>query len=108
MTTPERLQYVGSVRSRRKRWTRPRRAGLLKRVGYYSLVTGYIAALLLPGGILLLPAIVWWHRRRLAARTAQAGEFAPPLQLAARAREAERSRRSADASSGPPERRGAR
>lgn len=33
------------------------------RLERYVLYTGYVIALVMPGGFLLLPVIAWWHRR---------------------------------------------
>jgi uncharacterized Tic20 family protein len=37
------------------------------------MLAGIVAALLLPGGFVLVPVIAWWHRRTRAAKLASHG-----------------------------------
>jgi len=97
--TPERLPRVRPYRSRKKFWTRRERAQFLADLGRYSIVSSYVAALLLPGGFALLPVIAWWQRHKRAAK---------PARPATRSKAAARSRRSPAPSSGPRARRGRR
>jgi len=96
--TPERLPRVRPYRSRKKFWTRRERAQFLADLGRYSIVSSYVAALLLPGGFALLPVIAWWQRHKRAAKPARP----------TRSKAAARSRRSPAPSSGPRARRGRR
>jgi len=50
--------------SRKQRWTRRVRARILANLGHHPVLAGIVAALLLPGGFVLVPVIAWWHRRR--------------------------------------------
>jgi hypothetical protein len=76
---------------KKKRWT----------LGRYLLASGYLAAAVLPGGILLLPVLTWWHRRQLPDRTAKVRKPDP-------AKVAARWRRSRAALIAPRARRGSR
>jgi len=100
--TPERLPRVRPYRSRKKFWTRRERAQFLADLGRYSIVSSYVAALLLPGGFALLPVIAWWQRHKRAAKPAKRAR------PATRSKAAARSRRSPAPSSGPRARRGRR
>jgi len=70
VTTPERQKRVRHHRSRKQRWTRRVRARIVANFGRYPVISGILAALLLPGGIVLVPVIVWWRRRKRAIRRA--------------------------------------
>ncbi|HUN70613.1 MAG TPA: hypothetical protein VMU46_17595 [Burkholderiales bacterium] len=43
---------------------RHERGWILARLKRFPILYGYVAALLLPGGFALLPALAWWHRHR--------------------------------------------
>jgi len=68
--TPERLPRARSRRSRIRLWTRRERARIYKRFGRYSLISGIVAALVLPGGFVIVPVIAWWRRRKRLAKKA--------------------------------------
>ncbi len=76
VTTPERLKRVRHNRSRKQRWTRRVRARFVANFGRSPVLSGIIATLLLPGGFVLVPFIVWWHRRKRAAEQALQGKRA--------------------------------
>jgi hypothetical protein len=82
-------QPAGSRKKRR--WT----------LGRYVLASFYVAAAVLPGGILLLPALAWWHRRWHPPGTARPRKPDP-------AKVAARWRRSRAALTAPRARRGLR
>ena len=44
------------------------RARILANIAHYPVLSGIVAALLLPGGFVLVPLIAWWHRRKRAAK----------------------------------------
>jgi len=58
-------------RARKKFWTRHERAPVFAGLGRFSKISGYVAALLLPGGIALLPMLGWWHRHHRMERKAE-------------------------------------
>lgn len=62
MLAPEQLQRVRPLRSRRNRWTRRVRARILVRIRHYPVLYILVAAILLPGGFVLVPVIAWWVR----------------------------------------------
>jgi hypothetical protein len=73
-----RLRRNERKRARKLFWTRHERAPVLARLGRYSEISGFVAALLLPGGVALLPALAWWHRhRRVARKAARAVQLRP-------------------------------
>jgi hypothetical protein len=56
----------------------------LARLGRYSEISGFVAALLLPGGVALLPMLAWWHRhQRVARKAARAVQLRPHRRRAA-------------------------
>jgi len=59
-------------RARKKYWTGRERGVVSVRLGRWSTLSGYVAALVLPGGIALLPVLAWWHRHQRPERD---GEF---------------------------------
>ncbi|MEW6688095.1 MAG: hypothetical protein AB1452_03280 [Pseudomonadota bacterium] len=48
---------------RRPLWTREDKAIVLRRLRRLSGYSPYLAALILPGGLALVPLIAWWRRR---------------------------------------------
>ena len=70
MKTPERLKRVRAHRSRRQLWTRRVRARILANLGHHPILFSIVAALLLPGGFVLVPVIAWWHRRKRRTKSA--------------------------------------
>jgi hypothetical protein len=62
--TAEQLQRIRPNLSRRNRWTRRVRARILVRIRHYPVLYVVVAAVLLPGGFVLVPVIAWWYRRR--------------------------------------------
>jgi hypothetical protein len=68
--TPERLRRVRPHPSRKSLWVRRVRARILAKLGHYPIISGVVAALLLPGGFVLVPVIAWWHRRTRRAKSA--------------------------------------
>jgi hypothetical protein len=68
LKTPRYLRRNERKRARKKRWTRYERGPAAAHLGRYSTLSGYVAALLLPGGIALLPVLAWWHRRQRIER----------------------------------------
>jgi hypothetical protein len=67
---PERLRRARHHQSRKTLWVRRVRARILANLGHYPVISGVVAALLLPGGFVLVPVIAWWHRRRRRAKSA--------------------------------------
>lgn len=58
----------------KQRWTPEDRAQLAEHLKRLSRISPYLAALAVPGGILVLPALAWWlDRRRNRGRTSGAG-----------------------------------
>jgi hypothetical protein len=58
---------VNRRRPRRRRlWTKQEKAIVLRRLKRISGYSPYLAALILPGGLALLPLIAWWRRRSLS------------------------------------------
>ena len=54
----------------KKKWTREDKAQLVDHVKRLSALSPYLAAVLMPGGFLALPALAWWlDRRRLRQRS---------------------------------------
>ena len=70
VTTPERLKRVRHPRTRKRRWIRRVRARIVANLGRYPVISGIIATLMIPGGFALVPAVVWWHRRKRAVKEA--------------------------------------
>ena len=70
VTTPERLKRVRHHRSRKQRWIRRVRLRIVANFRQHPAISIIIAALLIPGGFVLVPAIAWWHRRKHAASEA--------------------------------------
>ena len=64
LKTPRNLRRNERRRVRKKRWTRYERGPAAARLGRLSTLSGYLAALLLPGGVALLPVLAWWHRHQ--------------------------------------------
>ncbi len=53
-----------------QRWSRADRVLLRRHIKRMSMLSRYLVILLVPGGLLALPALVWWlDRRRAGART---------------------------------------
>ena len=102
MKTPERLRRARSRQSRKTLWVRRVRARILAKLGHYPIISGVVAALLLPGGFVLVPVIAWWHRRRRAAKSASRTRHA------GRSKAPARSHRPPDALPGTPTQRGRR
>ena len=71
MKPSRRLRRNERKRARKLFWTRQERAPALARIGRYSTLSAYVAALVLPGGVALLPVLVWWHRHQRMARRAE-------------------------------------
>ncbi|MGQ0522506.1 MAG: hypothetical protein ACT4P8_02460 [Betaproteobacteria bacterium] len=60
-------------RRNRQQWTPEDRVQLARHLRRLSHLSPYIAVLVLPGGLLMLPALAWWlDRRRNATRTGAA------------------------------------
>lgn len=56
-------------RRNRQTWTAEDKAQLARQLRRLSHLSPYIAVLVLPGGLLMLPALAWWlDRRRNGAR----------------------------------------
>ncbi len=54
----------------KQHWTPEDRAQLTEHLKRLSRISPYLAALAVPGGILMLPALAWWlDRRRTRGRT---------------------------------------
>lgn len=57
-----------------QRWTPEDRVQLAAHLKRLSKISHYLAALVVPGGVLVLPALAWWlDRRRNRGRTRGAG-----------------------------------
>jgi hypothetical protein len=55
----------------KQRWTREDKAQLAAHLKRLSTLSPYLVVLVMPGGLLALPALAWWlDRRRLRGRTA--------------------------------------
>jgi hypothetical protein len=50
-------------RSKRRSWTNREKAAAARRLRRLYRFSPYIVALLLPGGLALLPLIAWWRHR---------------------------------------------
>lgn len=72
MKTPGSLRRSERKRTRNRLWTRRERAVLFARLRRFSVWSAYVAALILPGGIALLPVLAWWHRHRHPERAIDA------------------------------------
>ncbi len=70
MITPERLPRVRPRRSSKQRWTRRVRALIVANLGRFPILPGIVAAILLPGGFVIVPLVAWWHRRKRAVKQA--------------------------------------
>ena len=70
MKTPERLRRARHHQSRKTLWVRRVRARILAKLGHYPIIFSIVAALLLPGGFVLVPVIAWWHRRKRRTKSA--------------------------------------
>ena len=58
----------------KQKWTREEKALLAEHIKRISALSPYLAILLMPGGLLALPALAWWlDRRRMRMRAQQAG-----------------------------------
>jgi hypothetical protein len=71
LKAPRKLRHNERKRTRKKRWTWRERALVFARLGRFSTLSGYLVALLLPGGIALLPVLAWWHRHQRPERNAE-------------------------------------
>jgi hypothetical protein len=40
------------------------RALIVANLGRFPILPGIVAAILLPGGFVIVPAVAWWHRRK--------------------------------------------
>ena len=70
MTTPERLKSAGQRPSREKSRTRRVRARIIAKFEDYPVISIIVAAILLPGGFVVVPFIAWWYRRKRALKRA--------------------------------------
>lgn len=58
----------------KQQWSREDKVQLAIHLKRLSTLSPYLAVLLMPGGLLVLPALAWWlDRRRLRSRTPAAG-----------------------------------
>jgi len=58
----------------KQQWTREDRVQLVAHLKRISTLSPYLVMLVMPGGLLALPAFAWWlDRRRLRARAPPAG-----------------------------------
>ncbi len=58
----------------KQKWTREEKALLAEHIKRISALSPYLVILVMPGGLLALPALAWWlDRRRLRERAPQAG-----------------------------------
>jgi hypothetical protein len=58
----------------KQRWTREDKAQLAAHLKRLSSLSPYLVVLVMPGGLLALPALAWWlDRRRLRERAPAAG-----------------------------------
>lgn len=58
----------------RQKWTPQDKSELASHLRHMSKVSPYIAVIMLPGGLLMLPVLSWWLDRRRGRRaTAKAG-----------------------------------
>jgi hypothetical protein len=73
LKTPRSLRRNERKRARKKRWTRYERGPAAARLARLSTLSGFVAALLLPGGVALLPVLAWWHRHRKTGRERELG-----------------------------------
>jgi uncharacterized membrane protein YfcA len=73
LKTPRSLRRNERKRARKKRWTRYERGPAAARLGRLSTLSGFVAALLLPGGVALLPALAWWQRHQKIERERELG-----------------------------------
>lgn len=69
---------------RKQRWTRRVRVRIVANFRRYPVVSIIIAALLIPGGFVLVPVIAWWHRRKRAVKQALQGKRASESRNASR------------------------
>ena len=68
---------VRHYRSRKQRWIHRVRVRIVANFRDYPAISIIIAALLIPGGFVLVPVIAWWHRRKRAAMRPLQGKRAP-------------------------------
>ena len=64
LKTPRNLRRNERKRARKKRWTRYERGLAAARLARLCTLSGFVAVLLLPGGVALLPVLAWWHRHK--------------------------------------------
>src|SRR5262245_56148583 len=58
----------------KQKWTREEKALLVQHMKRISALSPYLVVLVMPGGLLALPALAWWlDRRRMRDRAPQAG-----------------------------------
>jgi hypothetical protein len=58
----------------KQKWTREEKVLLVQHMKRISALSPYLVVLVMPGGLLALPALAWWlDRRRLRDRAPQAG-----------------------------------
>ena len=58
----------------KQKWTREEKAMLVQHMKRISALSPYLVILVMPGGLLALPALAWWlDRRRVRDRAPQAG-----------------------------------
>jgi len=67
---PARLPRVRPRRSGKRRWTRRVSARIVANLGRFPILSGIAAAVLLPGGFVIVPVVAWWHRRKRALKQA--------------------------------------
>ena len=86
LSTRERLRIVSEMSQVRglmpllmkprnkQKWTREDKALLVEHMKRLTALSPYLVVLVMPGGLLALPALAWWlDRRRLRDRVPQAG-----------------------------------